>query len=546
LSRRSFPALLFLAALVLAPSGAVLAGGTEGPGGGRENQPPVLVASIPLQAFPEDNLGNKGYRLVNLSKHFTDDGETGDLTFSVVYASNPSHICATVDGWFLSFSTPTPDWYGQERFRLRATDAEGLWTESNDFTVRVTPVSKPLRILLLPVLEVFKDWERYFDITPYLQSDYHRPEDIVITTNEPFVRVEGRVLFIRVPGETAVETIFVNVTANVLDDEAHAGLKLVVLFDPWYVPYPPVTFFHDITIREDGLFVEYLQDIGPLNPDATWNVTGVQAGSPPIFEATLMNATMLKIAGALHRYGEGGLSAVASVPKGLKFHHHFNVTVLAEHVDHRLARINDTTVTEHRNVSFWLIIDDVWSDLVFWTDSPFFNITRDGWVNFTPDQREVGSWRINYTVSIGRSDPARRSFNLTVLNVNEPPENVIVLRPENGSRFREGQWIAFAASSYDIDGDIVSYRWYESDGREHAGGGEWQTAGLDAGTHSIFVRVSDGEYTADSPAVVVMIDREPKTTVEDGSGTAFIVAMMILVVVLATSFAVIAGRKRGP
>jgi hypothetical protein len=105
------------------------------------NTPPVLKAEIPLCMFPEDNEGDKGHHLLNLSEYFDDDGGAEKLEYSVVHESNSSHVKATVDGCFLSFSAQQENWNGEETIRARATDGMGLHADSNNFTVRVTAVN---------------------------------------------------------------------------------------------------------------------------------------------------------------------------------------------------------------------------------------------------------------------------------------------------------------------------------------------------------------------------------------------------------------------
>jgi hypothetical protein len=516
MARLTSPAIMMVAVLALAPClAAAAADNSEGPAKGRENQPPVLTVNIPLQNFPEDNQGNKGYHLVNLSKYFNDDHDWENLTYSVVFATDPTHICATVDGQFLSFTTPTPDWYGQEKFRVRATDSEGVYAESNNFTVRVTPVSDLLHIHPLPVLEVVEGWESFFDITPYLDSDYDRPEDVTISTNVSFVRVEGRILFITVPWDMVVDTF--QIIANGSMNQARTDLKLVVWRSDetrWALDRT-VHFYFDIFMTEDRVYLENLSQWQPLNPEVYWNITDVRAGTPPMFEVTLINSSTMRISPGLHLYGRGGeISAMATVPNGLKFNYHFSVTVFAAPAFDRLTRINDTIVFEHQHVSFRLIKENRWEDLEFWTNSSIFNITRDGWVNFTPDQKDVGRWHIYYCVSLWGQYPDQLEFNLTVLNVNDPPENATILKPQDGKRLRSGERIEFEGNATDADGDFLNYTWY-SDGIPFASGKSFRLYEMPPGRHRIFVKVSDGEYSIPSQTIGMTV--EPTSTVVGGS-----------------------------
>lgn len=101
------------------------------------NDAPVTVRNIPDQSFPEDT---DAIRLVSLDERFQDvDGDA--LSYEVVYEENAHLIHAVLDGGWLSFYTPTENWFGTLRFRIRARDAGGLTAESNTFNVTVTPVN---------------------------------------------------------------------------------------------------------------------------------------------------------------------------------------------------------------------------------------------------------------------------------------------------------------------------------------------------------------------------------------------------------------------
>src|SRR5512137_862252 len=188
-----------------------LTGNTYGYGPARMfsfNTPPVLVINIPLQNFPEDNLNNKGYRLINLSKYFKDDLFNDRLSYSIVYETDPSHILGTVEGNFLSFTTPTKDWYGQERFAVRATDPLGLWVNSNNFTVRVTPVDDPPVVSPVPDVTVVAGEELSYDLSPYI-SDVDTPHAVLnLRTDSPYATPAGlamRLLFPRMDSGGRVE-----------------------------------------------------------------------------------------------------------------------------------------------------------------------------------------------------------------------------------------------------------------------------------------------------------------------------------------------------
>jgi hypothetical protein len=101
------------------------------------NMAPNMLMPVPDLSFPEDT---DAIGLYNVSGHFSDEGP---VTWSISYEEDPSTLHGTMDGPLLNFLTPAENWNGRRQFRVRATDDEGLSTDSNTFTVEVTPVDDP-------------------------------------------------------------------------------------------------------------------------------------------------------------------------------------------------------------------------------------------------------------------------------------------------------------------------------------------------------------------------------------------------------------------
>ena len=523
---------MFVAALVLFQSlVAAAADNFEGQATGRENQPPVLVGNIPLQTFPQDNYGNKGYHLVNLSKYFSDDSDAGNLTYSVVFATDPAHICGTVDGQFLSFTTPTPDWYGQEKFRVRATDAGGLWTESNNFTVRVTP--GPSDPHPLPEIHVTKGKECIFNLTPYITDVDSKLEDIVVWTNSLFITVEGLLLHLIYTGELTSEDV--KVTVNNTIDQYSTLLRVII--DPkayWQIirqtPW-------EMIVAEYSIYTENLSGYAIGNETLlgklTWNVTELQAGEPPILDSVTVEERVLRIVPAPHKDGLAKFTINAYQSDEKIWSCNVSVTVVLISLENYVPRLKEMTVSEHQNVSFNLLNEGLPEPVVFWTNTTLFRINNTGRVNFTPEQKDVGRWRIYYCVTAHGFgiDCASRVLTLTVLNVNDPPNNVTVVRPQDFSRFTIGDKISFEGNATDVDGDILQYRWM-SDGIVLANGKACSISKFHVGRHNIYLEVFDQEYTVISQPVTITVEPVPVFTSVNDSAYPMIVIVLVAACVL--------------
>ena len=502
-----------------------------------ENQPPFLNGNIPLQSFPENNQGNKGYRLINLSKFFDDDGGTGNLAYSVACETDPAHIDASVEGQFLSFATPTIDWYGQERFRVRATDVEGLWTESNDFTVRVTPDHPDHHPL--PMIHVTKGKECIFNLTPYITDEDSKLDDIVVWTNSTFVKVEGLLLHLIYTGELTSEDV--KVTVNNTTDQYSTLLRVII--DPkayWQIIRQPPW---EMIVTEYSIYTENLSGYAVGNENLlgklAWNVTDIQTGEPPILDSVTVEGRVLRIVPATHRYGQARFTINAYQSDEKIWSCNVSVTVVLISLENYVPRLKEMTVSEHQNVSFNLLNQGLPEPVVFWTSTPLFKINNTGWVNFTPEQKDVGRWQIYYCVTAHGFgiDCASRVLTLTVLNVNDPPNNVAILRPQNLARFTVGDKISFEGNATDVDGDILQYRWM-SDDVVYANGKACSISKFHVGRHNIYLEVFDREYIVRSQPVTIIV--EPVPVVTSVNNLAYPIIIIVLVAACVLTCAVVA------
>ena len=130
------------------------------------NLPPEALLIPDNHSFAEDTTAD---HLIDLQDYFLDDTVSGGMAnYSVVYMEDPARMNASVDGRFLNFTSPTPDWYGSCNFSVRATDRFGLGNVSNDFRVTVRPVNDPPRFRTIPSLYVTEDEPFSFNLMPYV------------------------------------------------------------------------------------------------------------------------------------------------------------------------------------------------------------------------------------------------------------------------------------------------------------------------------------------------------------------------------------------
>ena len=135
------------------------------------NQPPVLAVPFQNYYIYEDSTN---YGLVNISGHFTDEGP---LTYTISYEEEASKVHGVINGSKMDVFTPTKDWFGTRRFRIRATDNGSLWVQSNTFNITVMPVDDP------PVLQPLGPFQGLVNQTitgQLLASDVDDPPSAII------------------------------------------------------------------------------------------------------------------------------------------------------------------------------------------------------------------------------------------------------------------------------------------------------------------------------------------------------------------------------
>ena len=287
-----------------------LTGKTHGWGPARNfslNLPPVYAKFITITSFPEDTTADG---LIDLNAYFTDDLYQDQLTYAVISESDPSHIAAKVDGHYLSFSTPTRDWFGQERFIVRATDQLGLSADSRAFTVKVTPVNDPPVVQPLPDLWLTEATEHLYDLEPYV-SDVDTPLDrLNVTAPADRVRVDGLKLYVYYPSGAEGDKLELKVGDGLANTTAALAVHVVgVNLPPVLADIPPVTTDEDTEYRLDlsGLIYDRETPAEGIG----WNLTAVRAGNPPVFDCVMLPNGTVRILPRPDAFGQGAFEVAA-------------------------------------------------------------------------------------------------------------------------------------------------------------------------------------------------------------------------------------------
>ena len=101
-------------------------------------------------------------------------------------------------------------------------------------------------------------------------------------------------------------------------------------------------------------------------------------------------------------------------------------------------------------------------------------------------------------------------INLEVVNRNDPPQDVAVTSPEDGSIHTEGDEITFNAYALDPDvtyGDVLTFQWRSDRDGALSSEKTFKIQTLSIGAHTITLEASDGEIT-NSTSITITVKRK--------------------------------------
>ncbi len=203
--------------------------------------PPVVLLNPPAVAFDEDTTSVNGFGVP--AGTFIDDPDGDPLTFEVL-GNRTVHVRVnaggTIDFW------ADPNWYGSEAMRLRATDPTGGFAETS-FIVLVRSVNDAPILALIPDLSIDAAVTYILNLGPFL-SDVDTPlSSVTVTTDSPYVTVNGHILTLAFPSDWTNADIQITVS----DGSAVALQTVRVAFrvtptwwsSPYVLAIPPIGVF---------------------------------------------------------------------------------------------------------------------------------------------------------------------------------------------------------------------------------------------------------------------------------------------------------------
>lgn len=515
--------------------------------------PPEFIKPIPQVNLFEDEPKEN---VLDLRKYFIDKFTAPeDMIYTVSFNSDHNHVRPVVDGYNLSFELPARHWYGSEQYRITASDGV-LSVESLLAKVVVTPVDDPPTVSPFGDRDLQEDEVTAINLTPYL-ADVDTPVEFLrIRALSSHVTVEGQVISILYEEGGISESIelevsdfnsavqaFIQVTVSEVDDP------------PVFEPIEAVSMQEDQvrTINLANLITDEdtdLEDMVITIPDKDDHVTldgtfvtllytaeggefhyevKVSDGNSAVNQTLQVNVMeindppMITAVGDLELVdGKADLSLVEGDSMDLLF----------EVKDEESTSFQFTLVTEHEGTTMF-----------------------GGILSIVTELGELGDYPIQVSVSDGGA-ATMVTIELVISNRNDPPQDVAIRTPEDGSTVLEGIEVTFDAYAVDPDvtyGDVLSFEWSSSLDGALSSEKSFTTNTLTPGTHNITVEVTDGEVTVPT-SITLVIKKEGEGnggggggggggSEDDGISTFLIIGIVAAIVIIGVALFVVKGRS---
>jgi len=162
---------------------------------------------------------------------------------------------------------------------------------------------------------------------------------------------------------------------------------------------------------------------------------------------------------------------------------------------------------------------------------------------FQPDDgNAAGDYHVKCVVSDGLAS-VEREWNITVVDVNQPPINVRIVSPQAGVQYVEGKPITFEADANisDPDGDSPQFKWVINQtgtelSQSRAFSYDWKNKAMNKelkpGNHKIDLIVTDGKGGESKTSVILTIKAKPKKNQPGFEGPILMAAVLVALVAL--------------
>ena len=471
-------------------------------------------------------------RVLDLNAYFVDDRDSGSLTYQVSYQQDPKRAQAVLDpdNHTLGFKTITRNWWGTLNFRVRATDLEGLSSESGNFTLSVLPVND------VPVIPQILE-QRATQGVPFIlkvtardiDTDLDPNETVTYSDNATFFEIDHATGWINfTPRQSDVGDYYIGVTAT--DPAGAVGTQNFTMIVEDAEDPPVMKAIPDLKAVE-GEYFSY--NVSVSDPDIPYGDRLNFTDDCPLFVINpstgeiSFTPTIAQVA-----FYHGNITVKDQ--RGSSDRKPFNLSVLNSigTFDHppEVEAVPNFTAVEGVPF-FWQVnaSDPDPEDIISFKDNcPAFVVgASNGTISFTPRTGDIGVYNVRITVSDWEGLEAVAAFRLTIIKFNHAP-NITAVKPRPGTKTLVDHEVVLDASATDPDGDRLTYSWFEGD-RVLGRGSSIVTMFNGTGTHTITLVVTDGKAEVNATTHVRIVTKLDEGKKSPGFGWV-LAALSILIV----------------
>ncbi len=213
---------------------------------------------------------------------------------------------------------------------------------------------------------------------------------------------------------------------------------------------------------------------------------------------------------------------------GLKDSTSFPLEVRNQNVAPTLSPVPTLFVEVGKTRTFQLQYDDIdlaYGDSLTWyvlkdpAKAKTLAMDQKGQISWAPTTEDLITSPIDVTVTVRDSAGAEasQSFQIMVTRQNQPPSEVVIVRPTTTGTYNDSASIEFLGTAKDPDPqDVLSFRWYLDSSTKEFGVGSNFRSVVPAGRHTLTLTVDDGNthsVSQTSEFTVASVKKDDKITV---------------------------------
>jgi len=500
---------------------------------------PPWCKAIPPISIDEDSV-TPG--VLDLNAYFIDDLDK-KLSYQVTFQQDAKKVQATIgpDNHTLDLKTVTRNWWGSLKFRVQATDQEGLAGESGNFTVTVRAVNDLPVIPQIPDQMASQGMPYSYKITARdVDYDLDPTETVAYSDSVAFLAIDEKTGWINfTPKQSDAGTWYICVTAT--DSVGAVGSQLFTLVIEDIEDPPVMKAIPDLKATEDEKFS---YTVLVTDPDLPYGDSLNFSDDCPLFNIT-RDTGIIEFMPTINNVGFYRGNITVRDNRGGKDTRMFNLSVFNSigSFDHppSVEAIPNFTIIAGTPFVFRVNATDNDEDdvLGFKDNCPAFVIgPSNGTISFTPKDSDAGTYTVKITVSDWEGLEAITSFKLVILKYNDQP-NITSVKPKNGFKVLFDHEIVFSADATDPQGDRLSYTWVEGN-RTLGRGSSIVTMFSVPGTYIVTLKVSDGRDETTQNITVKVV-----TKLDDGKKSPGFEMVLAVSAVMLAAVAIARRRKRG-